>query len=184
MEFNKILFILKHIFDSIRCMEEHDIPASFILANLINETGWGKSELYKKYNNMFGLKYQAVVDLFGNSNHLGKVNVNACDGKSEYAKFQNYFQCTMILGKYIRERKWKSGKLVYGEALDILDKTGDVIDFCDKMGDIYAPNAKAVNGISKGQMLVKLIDEYSLYLLDDDRFKFNLERSRIYLNDK
>lgn len=167
---NKQIFINNLLEVSMDCMEIFHIPASFIIANAINESGWGKTELYTKYNNPFGLKYSAVKSNLPDIFHIKKVNYLACDGYDDYCHFDSINQAVWILCYYLTTRKYKSGQLVYKDALDV---RYNVKDFCEKLGNIYAPNAKEVHGKSKGEMLNEIIEKLHLFDFDNDKFIFS-----------
>jgi len=161
-------FIDSLITVSKKCERDFNIAPSFIIANAINESGWGRSKL-SQYNNLFGIKYSALKSVVPKEFNIDKVEICACDGKCEYCVFKTVDQSVWCMCYYLSYRRWLSEVLVYGKALK---ERYHVKQFCEILGDIYAPNAKEVNGKTKGEMLIELIERYKLYVYDNKCFKF------------
>jgi len=49
-------FIRKVAPGAVAAQERYGVPAAVIIAQAIEESNWGESELAAKYNNLFGLK--------------------------------------------------------------------------------------------------------------------------------
>ena len=73
---------LKSLVCALRGFNQHEELRVIVLAQWILESGWGKSELSKKYFNYGGLKWRD--EMIG---HGTPVLYNAHDGETEYVEF-------------------------------------------------------------------------------------------------
>ncbi len=128
----------------------YGIPASIKMAQGMLESGNGNSELARKSNNHFGIKCKS--DWTGDVAHHDDDEKNEC-----FRKYDTIEDSYTDHSKFLRERKWYSSLF----ELEPTDYKGWAYGL-KKAG--YATDARYP------EKLIKIIDDYELYLLDEGEY--------------
>lgn len=128
----------------------YGIPASIKMAQGILESGNGNSELARKSNNHFGIKCKS--DWTGDTAHHDDDEKNEC-----FRKYDTIEESYTDHSKFLRDRKWYASLF----ELDPTDYKGWAYGL-KKAG--YATDERYP------EKLIKIIDEYELYLLDEGEY--------------
>ncbi len=153
----RALYIEKYKETAIRQMEQFGIPASIILSQAALESGNGTSRLATKANNHFGIKCH---------NWSGKTIRHDDDAKNEcFRKYSSPEESFMDHSLFLTQRARYRDLF----KLDIKDYKGWAIGL-SKAG--YATNPQYA------QLLISIIEKYSLYTLDS-RHNYSISANHI-----
>lgn len=106
-------------------MQKYGIPASIKLAQLIHESNWGKSTLFSKGNNGYGIKYHAGGKAFYGCNRKGKdcakyqTYKTAWEGIRGHSLFLQKPRYKTLLNYGTDYKKWAIGLKKAGYATDL-----------------------------------------------------------------
>ncbi|QZY57494.1 glucosaminidase domain-containing protein [Crassaminicella profunda] len=152
-----IKFINEISDEAIERYDEYGIFPSITIAQAILESGWGKSELSKKANNLFGIK--ADKSWNGEQIKMKTVEYYNKDTNSDFRVYENIGESLKDHSKFIYENKRyrKNGVFnasYYVEQAQALENAGYSTKENENGERIYA------------ELLIQLIRQYNLQLID------------------
>jgi murein DD-endopeptidase MepM/ murein hydrolase activator NlpD len=149
------------IVGALKCQDEYGYPASVTIAQIIQESGYGKygpggtngkglSYLAFQYNNLFGIKGTGTA---------GSVVMKTGEQKSDGTTYSTsaYFRSYNTYTECIEDR----AELLERRYSDLLDDVTDANTFAMRIARRWATS------LSYGQDLIKQMEKYDLYRLDD-----------------
>lgn len=143
--------------------KEYKILPSLTIAQAILESGWGKSDLTLKANNLFGIK--AFSDWDGEVYKIKTLeydeNNNPFYETCNFKKYANWNDSILDHSKFLNKERYKNviGETNYKIACNAVKEAG------------YATDPNYPN------KLIKLIEEYNLYEFDNECLDFKENNS-------
>jgi flagellum-specific peptidoglycan hydrolase FlgJ len=102
-------FINRIIPAAIRIRELYYIPISLTIAQAIIESGWGRSQLAAKYNNLFGVKGKGPAGSVNlNSNEKGQGGRLLGSFESSFRVYNNWDESILGYGKFLTGPRYKA----------------------------------------------------------------------------
>ncbi len=125
-------FIERHLPMAIIEMQQTGIPASITLSQLILETGYGSSQLFKEANNGFGIKYKQMgASFFYKGGHYKQYDNIDKSFKDHSMHLLEKYHARKLLNKKVRSYRVWTKMLVdidYAEDLAYRDKLNNIIE--------------------------------------------------------
>ncbi|MGL5753421.1 MAG: glycoside hydrolase family 73 protein [Paraclostridium sp.] len=139
--------------------KEYKILPSITIAQAILESGWGESELSKKFNNLFGIKADLRWD--GDSVTLETVEYNNDKINDKFRKYKEKSQSVKDHAQFLADNKRYKNNGVFESKTYIyqakaLEKAGYSTATDENGNKIYA------------KKLINIIQQYNLQLIDSE----------------
>lgn len=164
---------LLKLYDTTQIAYPHLKPAS--VAQWIEESGWGKSELATTYNNFAGIKYRTEL-----KDYARRVRVEASDGAHYFAHFYDLENFIKGYWANLERRPYEGWK----------DSAADPVSFIKFVGPIWAENpryvAKLLKLLPEAEKLIGRTPERSFDAETLEKFLGNSRLRQIligFLND-
>lgn len=150
---------------AIKAMKEHKLLASLQIAQLILESNWGDSELFKEANNGFGIKGEYKGESYTVTTNE-EVKGEMVPVEAKFRKYPSLEACVddrvnILLTKKLNKNEYRYRNLVgvtdYKKACELIQKDG------------YATDSKYA------EKLIKIIKQYKLYEIDNDVLEISVK---------
>lgn len=137
--------------------EQYNILPSITIAQAILESGWGESDLSKKYNNLFGIKAEASWQ--GEYVTLETLEYNGEKINDKFRKYEEKSQSIDDHGKFLVDNKRYENNGVF-EAKTYINQANAL----QEAG--YSTVMDEDGNLIYAELLISLIQQYNLQLID------------------